>query len=117
MGDHTVSTHFPKDPNGDLCRMTKTTRARCTSRPLKRADGISQPTSLGDLKIADQKILNLGDGSSFPMSAVVGSGKRVNADKELLEAAMARAREEGDEFLQAVSLDETMKERQAELFF
>ena len=34
-----------------------------------------------------------------------------------LEAAIARAREEEDEFLQAVPQDETMKERQAEVYF
>ena len=38
-------------------------------------------------------------------------------EEELLEAAMARAREEKDEFLQTVAQDDTMKERQAEVLF
>ena len=57
----------------------------------------------------------------FPRSAVVGSNKKGNPcrhpEEELLEAAMARAREEEDEFLQTVSQDDTMKERQAEVLF
>ena len=44
-GDHSVFTHFPKDPNCGVRRMTKTTRARCKHSPLKRADGMSTPTS------------------------------------------------------------------------
>ena len=35
----------------------------------------------------------------------------------MLEAAMTRALEEEDEFLQSVPKDETMKERQAEVYF
>ena len=44
-------------------------------------------------------------------------GKPGRDFEELLEAAVARAREEEDEFLRAVPQDETMKERQAEQFF
>ena len=51
---------------------------------------------------------------NFPRSAVVGSGKRVNLavtrDEELL------AREEEDEYLQVVPQDETMEERQADVY-
>ena len=37
-------THFPKDLNCEVCRMTKTTHARCkTQRPQKRTDGILPP--------------------------------------------------------------------------
>ena len=50
---HNVSTYFPKDPNCKVCRMTKTTRARCKQRLLKRADGISLPTSLGERRSLD----------------------------------------------------------------
>ena len=39
--DH-VFTHFPTDPNREVCRMTKTTRARCENRLLRRADGVKQ---------------------------------------------------------------------------
>ena len=41
----------------------------------------------------------------------------LNCEDELLEAAMARARDEEDEFLQAVQQDETMKVRQTEELF
>ena len=58
---------------------------------------------------------------SFPGSAVVGSGKKGkpgrDSEEGLLEATMARAREEEDEFLQSVPQDETMKKRQVEAYF
>ena len=56
--------HFSLSPHFDVCQMTKTTRARCTNGPLERADGISPPTSFGDLITADHRILNLDDESS-----------------------------------------------------
>ena len=49
-GDHHVFTHFPKDPNCEVSRLTKTTRARCNNTPLKRADEIA----LGNFVTADQ---------------------------------------------------------------
>ena len=56
----------------------------------------------------------------LPRSAVVGSGKEGipgrDCEEELVEAAMARTREE-DEFLEAVPQDETLKVRQAEVHF
>ena len=56
----------------------------------------------------------------LPRSAVVGSGKEGipgrDCEDELVEAAMARTREE-DEFLEAVPQDETLKARQAEVYF
>ena len=60
-GDHHVFTHFRKDPNGEVCRMTTTTRARCKNRPLECADGTSPQTTLGELATADHHILNLDD--------------------------------------------------------
>ena len=51
------------DPNCEVCKLTKTKRTRCKNRPLKRADGISLPTTFGELTTADRKILNLDDGS------------------------------------------------------
>ena len=58
---------------------------------------------------------------SFPRSAVVGSGKKgelaPDSEEELLDAVMAREREEEDEFLQTVQQDETLKEQQAEVYF
>ena len=54
---HNVLTHFPKDPNCDVCMMTNTTRARRKHRPLRRADGIAPPTTFGDLTTTDHKNL------------------------------------------------------------
>ena len=45
---HSVFTHFPKDPNCDICLWTKITRASC------RAE------IFGDLIIADHKVLSDG---------------------------------------------------------
>ena len=59
--DHKVFTLFPTCPNCEVCRMTNTTRARCKSRSLKRADGIPPPARLGELIPADHKILNVDD--------------------------------------------------------
>ena len=63
QGDHNVFTHFPEDPNCEVCRMTNTTRARCKNRPLTRVDGIPHLTTCGELVTADHKILNLDDES------------------------------------------------------
>ena len=60
-GDRDVFTLFQKDPNCDVCPMTKTSRARCKNTPLKRADGISQAASYGDSITADDTLLNLDD--------------------------------------------------------
>ena len=43
-GNHNVFTHYPKDPNCEVCKMTKTTRARCRIKPKKRVDGIAFST-------------------------------------------------------------------------
>ena len=58
QGDHNVFTHCAKNPNCDVCRVTKTSRARCKNRPLKRSDAISRLSSFGDLITGDRKILD-----------------------------------------------------------
>ena len=53
-GKHSVYTHFPKDPNCDICLKTKITRSSCRRRAgtvVPRADNV------GDLITADHKIL------------------------------------------------------------
>ena len=45
------------------------------------------------------------------------SKRACGPEEGLLEAAIARARREKDEFLQAAPQDETIKERQAEVYF
>ena len=50
---HSVFTHFPKDPNCEICLKTKTTRASCRRRAnavMPRAD------NFGDLITADHKV-------------------------------------------------------------
>ena len=54
-GKHSVHTHFPKDPNRDICLKTKITRSsceRCTGAVVPRAE------NFGDLITADHKILS-----------------------------------------------------------
>ena len=56
-GKHRVYTHFPKDPNCDICLETKITRASC-----RRRAGTVGPKAenFGDLKTADHKVLSKG---------------------------------------------------------
>ena len=58
-GNHNVFTHYPKDPNCEVCHKTKTTRARCGIKPKKRVYGTAPPTKFGDLITADHKNLNV----------------------------------------------------------
>ena len=54
-GKHSVYTHFPKDPNCEICWKTKITRAscrRCVGTVVLRAE------NFGDLITADHKILS-----------------------------------------------------------
>ena len=54
-GKHSVYTHFPKDPNCDICLKTKITRSSC-----RRRSGTVVPKAeiFGDLITADDKILS-----------------------------------------------------------
>ena len=54
-GKHSVYTHFPKDPNCDICLKTKITRASC-----RRRAGAVVPRAehFGDLITADHKDLS-----------------------------------------------------------
>ena len=56
-GKHSVYTHFPKDPNCDICLKTKITRASC-----RRRAGTVVPRAeiFGDLITADHKVLSEG---------------------------------------------------------
>ena len=57
-GDHIVFAHFPEHPKCEECRKTKTTRATCTNKLLKRVNEIPPPTTFGGLIIATHKKLN-----------------------------------------------------------
>ena len=57
LGKHSVSIHFPKDRNCEICQRTKKTRAPCRRRiggALLRAENV------GDLITADHKVLSGG---------------------------------------------------------
>ena len=52
-GKHSVFTHFPKDPNCDICLKTKITRTSCR----RRSNGVMpRAEHFGDLITADHKV-------------------------------------------------------------
>ena len=53
-GKHSVKTHFPKDPNCDICLKTKITRASCRSRT---GTVVPRAEHVGDLMTADHQVL------------------------------------------------------------
>ena len=54
-GKHSANTHFPKDPNCDICLKTKITRASCRRRA---GTVVPTPERFGDLITADHKSLS-----------------------------------------------------------
>ena len=52
-------THYPQDPNCEVCIKRQKTLAKCKIRRKKRVDGIALSTKFGDLITADPKILNV----------------------------------------------------------
>ena len=54
-GEHSVHTHFPKDPNFDICLKTKITRASCRRRA---GTVVLRAEHCGDLNTADHKALS-----------------------------------------------------------
>ena len=54
-GKHCVFTHFPKDPNCDICLKTKITRSSCRRRA---GTVVPRAERFGDLLTADHKILS-----------------------------------------------------------
>ena len=55
---HHLFTNFPKDPKCDVCRMTKTVRARFLKRLEMCTDGVVPPTKFGEVITADHKVLS-----------------------------------------------------------
>ena len=55
LGKHSVSTHFPKDRNCEICKRTKITRAPCTRRI---GEAVPRSEKCGDLITADHKVLS-----------------------------------------------------------
>ena len=54
LGKHSVVTHFPKDPNCDICLKTKITTASCRRRA---GTVVPRAEHFGDLITADHHIL------------------------------------------------------------
>ena len=54
-GKQSVCTHFPKDPNCDICLKTKITRASCRRRA---GTVVPRVEHVGDLITADHKVLS-----------------------------------------------------------
>ena len=59
-GKHSVYTHFPKDPNCDICLKTQITRASWRRRA---GTVVPRAENFGDLTTADHKILSEGSES------------------------------------------------------
>ena len=60
---HNIYTHFPKDPNCEICRMCKTDRAPCRSKGDKQPHDLPTPKKWGDALTGDHAILNDADAS------------------------------------------------------
>ena len=56
-GSHNLFTHYPKDPNCNLCRITESTRARCRTKSRNRKSD-ARSEKFRDLITADSKVLN-----------------------------------------------------------
>ena len=54
-GEHSVFTHFPKDPNCEICLKTKITRASCRRRA---GTVVPRAEHFGDMIAADHKVLS-----------------------------------------------------------
>ena len=52
-GKHSVYTHFPKDPNCDICLKTKITKASCRKRT---GAAVPRPKNFGDLITSHHKV-------------------------------------------------------------
>ena len=57
--EHGVFTRVLEDPNCEICKVTKTTRARCKTKPEKRADSLPHVKAFGELSTADHTTLHL----------------------------------------------------------
>ena len=62
-GDQNLFTHFPEDPNCQVCQSCKPQRAHCKSSSAPGADGLPIPVNFADAITADHAVLNEDDKS------------------------------------------------------
>ena len=60
---HNPWTHFPKDPNCDICNDVKRNRAQCRTKTYCKPDTLPTPLKFADSLTADQTIINENDAS------------------------------------------------------
>ncbi len=60
---HNLWTHFPKDPNCEICRSCKATRVHCRQKTHGNPDDLPIPKNFADSLTADHKFLNEDDES------------------------------------------------------
>ena len=60
---HNLWTHFPKDPNCEICKSCKATRAQCRQKTHGKPDDLPIPKKFADSITADHQILNEDDAS------------------------------------------------------
>jgi len=61
--EHNIYTHFPKDPNCEVCKLCKTDRAHCRTKVKGAPDDVPEPKAFADAITADHKIINADDAS------------------------------------------------------
>lgn len=59
--EHNIWTHFPKDPNCEVCREATTDRAHCRTKTHGPPDDLPEPVHFWDAVTADHAILNEDD--------------------------------------------------------
>ena len=57
-GKHNYFIHFSKDPNCEVCKRTKVTRAPCKRNPDDRSHRVEIAERFGDVITADHKVLH-----------------------------------------------------------
>ena len=63
LHEHNVFTHFPKDPNCDICNSCKITREQCRTPIGDQPDGLPKPTKFGESITADHAVVSESDKS------------------------------------------------------
>jgi DNA (cytosine-5)-methyltransferase 1 len=67
---HNIFTHFPKDPDCDICKENKPMKAPSRSKDERECDALPEPVVFGDSGTLDHKIINEDDKSKSEDRAV-----------------------------------------------